>query len=195
MLEPGRSTTLKTTDANGHVSEAKYDPLGRLLEAWGPGRTPSTSSVPDLKAVYTVPEYDPENPDRKPPFVTSYTRGHNDRVETSVTLYDGLGRERQTQEEADGGGHLITDTLYNTSGEIWQTNNAYLTHEAKTGELFTPLADTAVPNITRYTYDGLGRVVEETPVLKVMDRRPRRPPRSRCRPRRPATSTARTGPR
>ncbi|PVD10516.1 sugar-binding protein [Streptomyces sp. CS207] len=169
VLEPGRSTTLKTTDANGHVSEAKYDPLGRLLEAWGPGRTPSTSSVPDLRAVYTVPEYDPENPDRKPPFVTSYTRGHNDRVETSVTLYDGLGRERQTQEEADGGGHLITDTLYNTSGEIWQTNNAYLTHEAKTGELFTPLADTAVPNITRYTYDGLGRVVEETPVLKVMD--------------------------
>ncbi|WP_437023244.1 ricin-type beta-trefoil lectin domain protein [Streptomyces sp. enrichment culture] len=169
VLEPGRSTTLKTTDANGHVSEAKYDPLGRLLEAWGPGRTPSSSSVPDFRAVYTIPKYDPDDPNRKPPFVTTYARGHNDRVETSVTLYDGLGRERQTQEEADGGGHLITDTLYNSSGEIWQTNNAYLTHEAKPGELFTPLADTAVPNITRYTYDGLGRVVEETPVLKVMD--------------------------
>ncbi|MFH8972581.1 ricin-type beta-trefoil lectin domain protein [Streptomyces sp. NPDC017890] len=169
VLEPGRSTTLKTTDANGHVSEAKYDPLGRLLEAWGPGRTPSSSSVADFRAVYTVPKYDPANPDRKPPFVTSYTRGHNDRVEASVTLYDGLGRERQTQEEADGGGHLITDTLFNSSGEIWQTRNAYLTHEAKPGELFTPLADTAVPNITQYTYDGLGRVVQETPVLKVMD--------------------------
>ncbi|MEG3632018.1 ricin-type beta-trefoil lectin domain protein [Streptomyces poriticola] len=168
-LEPGRSTTLKTTDANGHVSEAKYDPLGRLLEAWAPGRTPSGSAVPDFRAVYTIPAYDPENTDRKPPFVTTHTRGHNDSVETSVTLYDGLGRERQTQQEADGGGHLITDTLYNSSGEIWQTNNAYLTHEAENGELFTPVADTAVPNITRYTYDGLGRVLQETPVLKVQD--------------------------
>ncbi|MFV0136079.1 ricin-type beta-trefoil lectin domain protein [Streptomyces sp. HMX87] len=168
-LEPGRSTTLRTTDANGHVSEAKYDPLGRLVEAWAPGRTPSGSAVPDFRAVYTIPAYDPQNPDRKPPYVTTHTRGHNDSVETSVTLYDGLGRERQTQEEADGGGHLITDTLYNSSGEVWQTNNAYLTHEAEPGELFTPLADTAVPNITRYTYDGLGRVVQETPVLKVKD--------------------------
>ncbi|MFI9600665.1 ricin-type beta-trefoil lectin domain protein [Streptomyces sp. NPDC052043] len=168
-LEPGRSTALKTTDANGRVSEAKFDPLGRLDEAWAPGRTPSASSVPDFRAVYTIPAYDPENPDRKPPYVTTYTRGHEDRVETSVTLYDGLGRERQTQEQADGGGHLITDTLYNSSGEVWQTNNAYLTHDAKFGELFAPLADTAVPNITRYSYDGLGRVVEEMPVLKVMD--------------------------
>ncbi len=168
-LEPGRSTTLRTTDANGHVSEAKYDPLGRLVEAWAPGRTPSSSAVPDFRAVYTIPAYDPANPDRKPPYITTYARGHEDRVETSVTLYDGLGRERQTQEEADGGGHLITDTLYNSSGEVWQTNNAYLTHEAKPGELFTPLADTAVPNITRYSYDGLGRVVAETPVLKVVD--------------------------
>ncbi|MDX3855342.1 ricin-type beta-trefoil lectin domain protein, partial [Streptomyces sp. AK02-01A] len=168
-LEPGRSTTLRTTDANGQVSEAKYDPLGRMSEAWGAGRTPSSSPVPDFRATYTIPLYDENNPDRKPPYVTTYARGHEDRIETSVTLYDGLGRERQTQEEADGGGHLITDTLYNSSGEVWQTNNAYLTHEAKLGELFTPLADTAVPNITRYTYDGLGRVLAETPVLKVPD--------------------------
>ncbi|MGA5344612.1 ricin-type beta-trefoil lectin domain protein [Streptomyces griseoincarnatus] len=168
-LEPGRATALKTTDANGHVSQAKYDPLGRLVEAWGPGRTPSASAVPDFRAVYTIPKYDPADTDRKPPYVTTYTRSKDDSLETSVVLYDGLGRERQTQEEADGGGHLITDTLYNSSGEVWQTNNAYLTHEAKTGELFTPLADTTVPNITRYSYDGLGRVVQEMPYLKVED--------------------------
>ncbi|MFE3826055.1 polymorphic toxin-type HINT domain-containing protein [Streptomyces sp. NPDC059092] len=168
-MEPGRSTTLRTTDANGQVSEATYDPLGRMSEAWGAGRTPSSSSVPDFRATYTIPRYDEDNPDRKPPYVTTRARGHEDRIETSVTLYDGLGRERQTQEEADGGGHLITDTLYNTSGEVWQTNNAYLTQDAKPGELFTPLADTAVPNITRYTYDGLGRALAETPVLKVLD--------------------------
>ncbi|MET9625815.1 sugar-binding protein, partial [Streptomyces sp. NPDC006464] len=148
-LEPGRAVTLKTTDLNGQVSEAKFDPLGRLAEAWAPGRTPSSSSVPDFRAVYTIPaeETDPTDANlkiRKPPFVTTYARGHEDRIETSVTLYDGLGRERQSQEEPESGsGWLITDTLYNTSGEVFQTNNAYLTQEAKPGELFVPLSDTA----------------------------------------------------
>ncbi|MFE1382081.1 ricin-type beta-trefoil lectin domain protein [Streptomyces sp. NPDC058740] len=174
-LEPGRAVSLKTTDPNGATSEAKYDPLGRLAEGWAPGRTPSSSSVPDFRAEYTIPvpvtdPDDPKNEIRKPPYVTTYTRGHEDRVETSVTLYDGLGRERQSLEEPDSGsGYLVTDTLYNSSGEVWQTNNAYLTQEAKPGELFTPLADTAIPNITRYTYDGLGRVVQETPYMKYVD--------------------------
>ncbi len=167
-IEPGRGTTLKSTDANNHVTQAEFDPLGRLEKAWAADRTPSDTAVPDFRAVYTVPEYK-EGEDRKPSYVTTYTRGYNDRVESSVTLYDGLGRERQTQEEADGGGWLITDTLYNSSGEVWQTNNAYLTYEAKPGELFTPQADTQIPNITRYTYDGSGRVLTETPVLKVAD--------------------------
>ncbi|MFF4207964.1 ricin-type beta-trefoil lectin domain protein [Streptomyces sp. NPDC001796] len=167
-IEPGRGTTTKTTDANNHVTQAEFDPLGRLEKAWAADRAPSDTAVPDFRAVYTVPEYK-ENEDRKPSYVTTYTRGYNDRIETSVTLYDGLGRERQQQEQADGGGWLITDTLYNSSGEVWQTNNAYLTYQATPGELFTPDADTQVPNITRYTYDGSGRVLQETPVLKVAD--------------------------
>ncbi|MEU8762992.1 ricin-type beta-trefoil lectin domain protein, partial [Streptomyces sp. NPDC048659] len=174
-LEPGRATTLKTTDTNGNTSESKFDPLGRLAEAWAPGRTPSASSVPDFRAEYTIPKPQPDPEDatreiRKPPFVTTYARGYEDRIETSVTLYDGLGRERQSLEEADNdAGYLVTDTLYNSSGEVWQTNNAYLTRDAKPGELFTPLADTAIPNITRYTYDGLGRVLQETPYMKYVD--------------------------
>ncbi|XEC27504.1 ricin-type beta-trefoil lectin domain protein [Streptomyces fradiae] len=173
-LEPGRAVTLKTTDANNLVSEAVYDPMGRLAEAWAPGRTPG-NGVPDFRAVYTIPaeETDPTDENikiRKPPYVTTYSRGYEDRIETSVTLYDGLGRERQSLEEADNdAGYLVTDTLYNSSGEVWQTNNAYLTKEAKPGELFTPLSDTAIPNITRYTYDGLGRVLQETPYMKYVD--------------------------
>ncbi|MFD5905604.1 ricin-type beta-trefoil lectin domain protein [Streptomyces microflavus] len=158
-LEPGRASTVKSTDANGRVGQAVYDALGRLKEAWGPGRTPSASAVPDFHATYTTPA-------GKPPYITTSTRGHENRVETSVTLYDGLGRERQSQEQATGGGRLITDTLYNSSGEVWQTNNAYFSEGKPNGELFTPLAETAVPNATRYTYDGLGRVLKETPVLR-----------------------------
>ncbi|WP_018587892.1 polymorphic toxin-type HINT domain-containing protein [Salinispora arenicola] len=157
-VEPGRAVSLKTTDVNGRVSEAKYDPLGRLVEAWAAGRTPSTAAVPDFRAEYATPA-------GKPPYITTFARGHEDQIETSVTLYDGLGRERQIQEEATGGGRLITDTLYNSSGEVWQTRNAYHTDGSPIGQLFTPLADTAVPNATRYTYDGLGRVTRELPVL------------------------------
>ena len=161
-VEPGRAVGFKTTDANGRVSEAKYDPLGRLVEAWASGRVPSATSVPDFKAVYHTPV-------GKPPYVTTYSRGHENRVQTSVTLYDGLGRERQSQEEATNGGRLITDSLYNSSGEVWQTNNAYFAEGTPSGQLFTPLADTAVPNATRYTYDGLGRVTRELPVLRGVD--------------------------
>ncbi|MDV9187496.1 ricin-type beta-trefoil lectin domain protein [Streptomyces sp. SR27] len=165
-LEPGRSVGLKTTDANGRVNQAEYDPLGRLRKAWGAGRTPSPTAVPDFEAVYTIPEIRLDDATRTPPYVTTHARGDEGRIDTSVTIYDGLGRERQTQEEATGRGWLITDTLYNRSSEIWRTQNAYLTYEAQPGQLFTPEADTAVPNATQYTYDGLGRVVEEMPYLK-----------------------------
>ncbi|SCL30352.1 intein C-terminal splicing region/RHS repeat-associated core domain-containing protein [Micromonospora nigra] len=169
-LDPGRAVTLKTTDPNGHVSEAKYDALGRLVEAWGAGRTPSPTAVPDFRAEYALPAVtvdpeDAEDQDRKPPYVTTFSRGHDNRIQTSVTIYDGLGRERQSQVEATGGGRLITDTLYNSAGEVWQTNNAYFAEGSPTGQLFTPLSDTVVPNATRYTYDGLGRVTLEMPLL------------------------------
>ncbi|WP_265868013.1 ricin-type beta-trefoil lectin domain protein [Streptomyces sp. SKN60] len=174
-LEPGRAVALRTTDANGQVSQAMFDQLGRLVEAWAPGRTPSSSSVPDFRAVYTFAgktfQPDPEDatkqvPVRVPAYITTYARKDKTRLEQSVTIYDGLGRERQTQEEAAGDGWLITDTLYNGSGEIYQTNNAYYAEEVKAGELYPPQPDTVIPNITRYAYDGLGRVVEETPYLK-----------------------------
>ncbi|GIE53843.1 hypothetical protein Ani05nite_73770 [Amorphoplanes nipponensis] len=159
-VEPGRGVGVRTTDANGHVSEAQFDPLGRLRKAWGPGR--ATTAVPDFEAIYTTP--DPASSERKPPYVTTRTRGHEGRIQTSVTIYDGLGRARQSQEEATGGGRLISDTLYNSSGEVYETNNAYYTGGTPSGQLFKP--DAPVPNTTRYSYDGLGRVVRELPVLR-----------------------------
>ncbi len=166
-LEPGRAVTIKITDPNLRISEAEYDPLGRLKTAWGPGRTPSTTAVPDFEA-------DCVTPNDTPPYVTTRTRGHEDRIQTSVTIYDGLGRERQRQEEAPGGRRLITDTWYNSSGEVWETYNAYLAEGPPHGKLFTPYEESddpeappkpGAPNVTRYTYDGLGRVIEELPVL------------------------------
>ncbi|MFC7534086.1 ricin-type beta-trefoil lectin domain protein, partial [Actinoplanes sp. GCM10030250] len=162
-LEPGRSVTIRATDTNNHVSTAEYDPLGRLVKGWAPGR--AGAAIPDFEATYTISKPDADGV-RQPPFITTKARGHENRIETSVTIYDGLGRERQSQEQATGGGRLITDTLYNSSGEVWQTNNAYFTKGSPSGSLFTPDSEIAVPNATRYTYDGLGRVLQETPILR-----------------------------
>ncbi|NNJ03423.1 sugar-binding protein [Streptomyces sp. PKU-MA01144] len=161
-VEPGRGTTLTTTDPNGHTSKAVYDALGRLVEAWGAGRDPTTHQVPDLQVGYELAAGEPAA-------VIARTRGHEDRVETSVTLYDGLGRVRQTQEPATGGGRLITDTLYNASGEVWKTNNAYFTTGEPNTTLFFPQTSGEVPNATRYTYDAMGRVLTEVPVLNGTD--------------------------
>ncbi|MDR7273632.1 RHS repeat-associated protein [Catenuloplanes atrovinosus] len=157
-LEPGRAVTVRTTDANDRVSVAEYDALGRLRKAWAPGRTPNATTVPDFEAVYNTQP-------KQVPNVITYTRGHDNKLQTAVTFFDGLGRERQSQEEAVGGGRLITDTLYNGSGEVWQTNNAYYSTKAPEPTLFSPESDTLVPNATRYTYDGLGRVLTETPLF------------------------------
>lgn len=166
-VEPGRGASLTTTDANGHTSRAVYDELGRVVEAWGPGRDPSTHEVPDLQVEYRLQAGEPTA-------VISRTRAHEDRVETSVTLFDGLGRVRQTQEPATGQGRLITDTLYNASGEVWKTNNAYLADGEPEPVLFFPKTAGEVPNATRYTYDGSGRVLTETPVLNGTDAESRR---------------------
>ncbi|MDP9796793.1 RHS repeat-associated protein [Catenuloplanes nepalensis] len=157
-LEPGRGVSVRTTDANNRVSVAEFDALGRLRKAWAPGRTPNATSVPDFEAVYNTQP-------KQVPHVITYTRAHDNKVQTAVTFFDGLGRERQSQEEAIGGGRLITDTLYNGSGDVWQTNNAYYTTDAPEPMLFSPESELQVPNATRYTYDGLGRVLTETPIL------------------------------
>mgnify|MGYP006187623281 CR=1 FL=1 len=39
----------------------------------------------ETPAVYTIPAYDPDETDRKPPYVTTYTRSKDDRVETSLS--------------------------------------------------------------------------------------------------------------
>ncbi|MER7165693.1 ricin-type beta-trefoil lectin domain protein, partial [Micromonospora sp. NPDC000207] len=158
-IDPGRDVVLRSTDLNDLVSEARYDALGRLVQAWGPGR--STTVTPDFAAEYVVET-------GKPSYVLTRLRGHDNRIDTSITIYDGLGRERQTQEGAVGGGRLITDVFHNAAGEVWRTQNAYYADGAPNGTLFTPAATdeapAAVPNATHYAYDALGRVVEEMPI-------------------------------
>ncbi|WP_406177937.1 ricin-type beta-trefoil lectin domain protein [Streptomyces sp. NBC_00996] len=153
-IEPGRGTTLTEKDANGHTTTYAYDALGRTVAGWKPSQ--STSGNPSVKFTYNTT---PDEP------VSVVTSALNDRgtYEDSVVFYDGLGRERQTQESAVGKGRLITDVHYSANGTIERTDNAYYAPGDPQTVMFEVASDFQIPNATMYAYDGLGREVSETP--------------------------------
>ncbi|MFI5793433.1 polymorphic toxin-type HINT domain-containing protein [Streptomyces sp. NPDC051677] len=161
-LEPGRGTTIKSTDANDRVTSYEYDPLGRAVAAWDATQSPTddptvryTYNTESDKPVSVVVESLSDNPS---------TAAGDGAYESSTTIYDGLGRERQSQTPAVGGGRLVTDTLHNSSGQVRYTRNAYYMEGDPDTQLVVPDSESLVPNATSYTYDGLGRVLTVTPV-------------------------------
>ncbi|WP_066945774.1 ricin-type beta-trefoil lectin domain protein [Streptomyces lushanensis] len=154
-VEPGRGTSLKETDANGRTTEYAYDALGRTTATWG-AATGTTATAPAVKVAYNTTIGQPVS-------VVTSALTNEDTYADSVVIYDGLGRERQKQEPAVGDGRLITDVLYTRNGTIAQTNNAYYATGEPSTIPFELDSDSQVPNATLYAYDGLGRVLTETP--------------------------------
>ncbi|MFC9289104.1 ricin-type beta-trefoil lectin domain protein, partial [Streptomyces sp. NPDC057052] len=155
-LEPGRGVALTDEDVNGRVTTYTYDALGRATQVWNPNR--ATSKSPSAKITYDTTIGQPVS-------ITTESLTDTGDYGVSTVIYDGLGRERQKQEPAVGGGRLITDTLYSANGTIKQTNNAYYDKDAPSTVLFELASDYQVPNATLYAYDGLGRTLTETPYL------------------------------
>ncbi|MBG0855073.1 ricin-type beta-trefoil lectin domain protein [Streptomyces spinoverrucosus] len=163
-VEPGRGATLTAKDANDRVTRYTYDPLGRTAATWD--ATQSATDDPTARYTYNTDLRKPvsvvmESLEDNP---TSAVDGDNAVYERSTTIYDGLGRERQAQTPAVGGGRLVTDTFHNKSGQVRLTRNAYYMEGAPDTEIAAPKSDSLVPNATTYTYDGLGRVLTVTPV-------------------------------
>ncbi|MGW9436133.1 polymorphic toxin-type HINT domain-containing protein [Streptomyces sp. NPDC055607] len=152
--DPGRGTPLTVTDTNSRTTTSKYDDLGRITDVWTASRNPAT----DKAAVHFAYQFD----DNKVPAVTTSTLRDNGTYDVAVTLYDGMLRPRQTQTEALGGGRIVTDTLYNPSGAIRETKNGYLAPGEPIAEIFVPQTVFGIPNSTKTTYDGLGRVTRVT---------------------------------
>ena len=79
---------------------------------------------------------------------------------TSETLYDSLGQIRETQQQTADGGTDVSDTSYNSDG--WQAlvSDPYYTSGAPSGTLVSA-APGSVPSQTGYVYDGAGRVIKQ----------------------------------
>ncbi|WP_374776442.1 polymorphic toxin-type HINT domain-containing protein [Streptomyces sp. NBC_01310] len=157
-LDTGRALPLKTTDENGHVAERRYDSLGRVTAVWQPGQD-RTIDPPVRKFSYNM------NGTAAPTTVLSQTLMANKRTYiSSYTIYDGLGRIRQTQAHTPSGakGRMITDALFDTHGWQVKTSAPYYNDEKEpSGALFLPNGgvnpDSQIPAQTVAVFDGLGR--------------------------------------
>ncbi|WP_330299403.1 polymorphic toxin-type HINT domain-containing protein [Streptomyces sp. NBC_00503] len=156
-LDIRRSQPLKTTDENNHVAERRYDALGRVVSVWQPGQD-STKDLPVRKFSYSM------NGTNAPSSVLSQALMNNNSYTSSFSVYDGLGRIRQTQASTPSlvGGRMITDALFDSHGWQVKTSAAYYTDEGSpSAALFLPNGgvnpDSKIPSQTVSVFDGLGR--------------------------------------
>ncbi|MFE4971491.1 RHS repeat-associated core domain-containing protein [Kitasatospora sp. NPDC056651] len=166
-LDVGRGSALKIKDENGRVGEQEFDSLGRAVAGWSPGNDRATyPNRPNRRFSYSV------NGSNAPSHVlTQALMGDMSTKEetytSSFTIYDGLGRIRQTQASSPSGatGRMITDALFDSHGWQIKTSAAYYNDQASpSGQLFLPNGgvnpDSKIPSQTVEKYDGAGRVTD-----------------------------------
>ncbi|WP_371792425.1 polymorphic toxin-type HINT domain-containing protein [Streptomyces sp. NBC_01471] len=151
-LDPVRGQVIKETDPNGNTAETRYDAAGRTTEVWEPGR--ATTRVPSYQFTYQVA-------DGQPTVVGTRKVNNNDgQTAPAYTLYDGLLRERQTQDPGPDGGSIVSDVFYDERGLSTKTFAPYFTTGGPAKKIFQPEDALAVESQTRTDYDGLGRSVQ-----------------------------------
>ncbi|WP_420918685.1 polymorphic toxin-type HINT domain-containing protein [Streptomyces coelicoflavus] len=157
-FDPGRSLPLTVTDPNGRVIRYEYDDLGRLVKGWSPTRS-SGSQTPDVQISYQ--QATATSSRTSPAAVTTKTIKDDGSYASSVTIYDGLLRAVQTQNEAHGPGRVITDTSYDDHGRTSIVTSGYLAAGQPTTTLFQPKSTTLIPSYVKTQYDGMGRTIRQ----------------------------------
>ncbi|WP_336204276.1 RHS repeat domain-containing protein [Nonomuraea sp. LPB2021202275-12-8] len=167
FLEPAWGEPVAEIDANNRRADMEYDALGRLVKVWQSDRSKAAGQSPSTEYSYVTRTDGPS-------VVTSKTLRADGGYTVSHELFDGLSRPRQTQEPAPRDdqtqdpalrdGRTVTDTFYNSLGEVAKNNGGYFSP----GEPSTTLlgvADTDVPSQIAAVYDGTGELTAQ--VLKV----------------------------
>ena len=171
-LDPLRGIPTENKDANNALTDITYDALGRRTQVWLPGHTKSANATtPDEKFAYAI------NPGAQPPdatghintpgaptSVTTQTLREDGTYSTSVTIYDGLLQQRETQSNSGSDtsmtttDRLVSDTQYDTHG--WPVFSYPTYYDASTGPSSTlsVLSATSAQAQNVTVYDGLGRV-------------------------------------
>ncbi|WP_371493453.1 hypothetical protein OG871_39150 [Kitasatospora sp. NBC_00374] len=149
-LAPARRLTIAATDANGVTATGQSDALGRLTAVWTNSRT--SPAPANIKYTYTVSSTGLSG-------VTTDKLNEQLGYATSVTVYDSLGRVRQTQTPTPQGGRMVTESFYDSRGWVRKQNNAYWDSGTLPNLALASVQDSQIPNQQVTTYDGLGRAV------------------------------------
>ncbi|MCG8918770.1 type IV secretion protein Rhs [Actinokineospora sp. PR83] len=156
-VDTARGVSTTEVGVNGERADASYDPLGRVLKVWKPGR--AVTDTPNTEYSYAYHN-------EQPTVITSKSLRDNGSYAVSYDLYDGLLRLRQSQTPGIDGGRLITDNHYDARGAAYKVNGAYYNQDPPSATLHG-VQDNAVPNQTVTEYDDLGRPTET--ILKRFD--------------------------
>jgi RHS repeat-associated protein len=158
----------KIIGANGELTQMTYDGAGRLTAVWMPGRDKSSyPNDPSLRYSYRLSKDSASSITTKT-LMPSGTKTYR----TTVTLYDGLLRSRQTQSQTVAGGRAITDTVYDSRGLIdWSSNPYYdLDNAPPQTTLVSAESRPEIPALTQNQYDGAGRQTKATLLVNGKDK-------------------------
>jgi RHS repeat-associated protein len=162
-FDPALGVPVKVTDANGLVTESGFDGNGRLLAVWAPGRDRTTfKNDPSVSYTYNLSKTAPSS------VITKNLMPYGSKnYRTTVSLYDGMLRLRQTQTQTIAGGRAVADTVYNTRGLVDWTSSPYydIDNAAPSTTLVTPVRRPEIPALTANVYDGAGRITDA--ILKI----------------------------
>ena len=104
--DPGRDLPLTVTNPAGWETVKAYDALGGLTSAWTPGNASSGAAQDTFS--YAVSN-------TAPSVAVTETEEPGGTYLKSETLYDSLGRERETQQETADGNRDVSDIIYDSS--------------------------------------------------------------------------------
>jgi RHS repeat-associated protein len=151
-FDPAWGAETSSTDANGKVTTATYDALGRRIGVWMPDNPEATHPTqPSLGYTYSLSTTVANS-------VRTRTLTSNALVDT-YALFDGLGRQVQSQSAAEGGGAVVSDTWYDSAGQVTVKNAPYwAAASGPSSTLFVPTTESQIPSETVTEFDGAGRV-------------------------------------
>ena len=148
ILEPFRALLTEATDPNGKVIASTYDGLGRLKTV----QTPiDTTSTPSYKFSYDATKTHESR-------IRSYERLDGSNYVETWTLYDGFGRDRETQTSSPSGtGRVVTATRYDDQGRVVSESDPFFNSGTPGHSGLVNATGTSLPNDTLSYYDELSR--------------------------------------
>ncbi|MFJ2937951.1 RHS repeat-associated core domain-containing protein [Streptomyces sp. NPDC087219] len=159
--DPARGSVTQTLDANLKRTENTYDALGRITATWAPNRSKSGGDTATATFDYGI------NQTKDPSWTSVSTlKADGHTYTTSYSLVDSLLRPLQTQTPAPNGGRILTDTRYNDRGLAYETYADIFDSVSAPNSTFTRAEYGGAPQQHNVEFDGLGRQVKSTLLVK-----------------------------